>query len=391
MIARNGDYHVAQFLGFVLYIITKGANIMANRYLGYSNNQQQSAIESDAHLPTNCFTLGRFGDTREGIVMSLDRGPDQFRPYEPHVLVAGYRIHRDRVDGCIFVKQDDDKTAIVRRAVAHHLMPEGKRAFYTLRRPLCEKVGTSLVKVSASIPNLKGSIHMNGHELRLYTGVSVGAVIGREGFDSLVELVEGENIIIFFEDGWVRSFHKEGSALIEQLLGSEDMLDLRISEAWYQIDREVEKFDGGRKDVVHAILVGMANLLHLTSRFNQRGLGQNMRITLIRDFFSKLSPNALELVHRKVTAILHQLDPSLISMLRTGSFEGEVAPATVTDIGQVRDSKERAKREAARAARAEADRQLRDKMKGSSGGKPKNQTTNPKKLAKLERKIENRK
>ncbi len=368
---------------------------MAQRYSSFpahqSALQMPVRVQSDAHLPANCYTLGRFGVPTEGIVMSMNRGPDEFQPWTSHILVGGYRIHRDSRDGCVFHKNADGVTAIVRRAVPHYVEPLGKSPFYTLKSQEKEKPSTTLVKVSTVLTFAKSAIHMNGQELRLFAGVSGGTMIGRDGYEALVELMEGETMSVFYEDGAVRTFRRQGVMLEERHLGTQEMLTARIQNAWERLEfAEAIGDNEKRVRMMNGILSGMADLIHLTTRFNQRGLGQEMRMELITEFFCNLTPEAMELIHRKVTAVLHQVDPALLSALRTGgSSEKDTLPEGVADISDARDTRDRAKREAEREARR-LERLAAQPKKGPGGQKQK-QTTNPKKLAKLARKFAHRK
>lgn len=344
-----------------------------------------AALANNAALPANCFTVGRFGEPTVGIELSLDRGTDEFRPFLPHILVGGYRIHRDAYKGCLYEPREDGKTATVRRADLRECTARANgKVFYTLTQPETEKVGRSVVKVDNRLPYAKGPIVMNNHELRLWAGVVGGKIIGVDGWEALVELGEGEALNVFFEDGAVRRFVRQGSTLEERFLSSKAQLDVRIEEAWNQLDRVTSHKDGARERTIFAILSGMADLLHVTTRFDARGLGQEMRVNLIRTLFLELAPEALALCHRKVVAILHQVDPSLIGMMSTGSFlkgDSTQEQENVVDLGAAR---ERAKREADREARRQ-ERLAQQPKKGPSGGKTK-VTSNPRKLAKQQRK-----
>lgn len=353
-----------------------------------------AALVKNAALPANCFTVGRFGEPVVGIELSLERGSDELRPLQPHILLGGYRLHRDAYRGCLYEMAADKRTATVLRAETKRCVSTATgKVFYTLTNPTDDKVSFSLVKLNTTLPYAKGPVMVNGRPLRLYAGHKGGTTIGADGWEALVQLAEGESLDIFFEDGAVRRYLRQGSQLEERFLKSEEQLDLRIEKAWEELERVLSFSDGAREKAVAAILSGVADLFHLTTRFDARGLGQGMRMTLIRNFFLELAPEALQLCHRKVTAILHQVDPSLLAMLRAGA-EVNVAsvdplPASVTDIDDARKAREKALREAQREARR-LERQAAQPKKGPSGGSKKNQTSNPKRLAKQERKLAQR-
>lgn len=335
----------------------------------------------------NCFSIGRFGDPSVGIKLSLDRGMDELRPLLPHIQLDGFRVHRDAFKGCAYELSGNPKFGTVHRAELRACSSKASgKVFYTLKEPEADKVSYSIAKVNLRLPYAKGPVTVNGHELRLWAGVSGGVLVAKNGWEALVQMKEGERMTVFFEDGAVRHFMRQGAVLEEKFLDSKSQLDFRIEEAWTQLDRALTRGDGARENTIFAILSGVADLLHLTTRFGG-GLGQEMRMNLIRNFFLQLSDEALELCHRKVTAILHQVDPSLVGMMFGNTScvkEQGVLPSGVTDITVVRDERARAKREAEREARR-LERLAAQPKKGPSGSKPK-QTSNPKKVEKQKRK-----
>ncbi len=311
----------------------------------FSRTALSAALAKNAGLPANCFTVGRFGEPKVGIELSLDRGSNEFWPLEPHVLVGSFRIHRDAYRGCLYDMAEDKRTATVVRAELRECTASATgKLFYTLTQPAADKVAYSLVKVNTALPYAKGPIMLNGRPLHLFAGHTGGTTIGADGWEALVQLAEGEWLDVFFEDGAVRRFVRQGPTLEERFLRPEEQLELRIERGWVELERVLELDGGTRERATGYLLSGMADLLHLTTRFDARGLGQGMRVTLLRKFLLELPPEALQLCHRKVTAILYQVDPPLVAMLRVDGGARDL-PTGVADFAA-----ERTKREAAKEA-----------------------------------------
>lgn len=346
-----------------------------------------TALQIEAALKANCLTIGRFGEPVEGISLSLDKGPDEIRPLDPHVLIGTTRVHRDRFQGAIFEKMGD--VGHMRRAHLHEVKRDGKRPFFTLKNGGAEKLQFSIVRVELALAaGYRSRVIIQERELRISQGVGgTGTVLAKSGDEALVLLQSGQELQCFYPDGGVRLFTQEGSVLREDTtMGNERMLELRIADAKERLAQVMQFTDDERREkAVHAILAGMADILHLSTRFN--AIGQSMRITLLRKFFLELSPEQLSSCHKRLTAILHVVDKGLISMLsKSSQKEVDLTPLAEKFGGNVTDmAAERLKREAARRGR-QLER-LQNRPVGMGGGGKQAVTTNPKKAAKIARKM----
>lgn len=339
-------------------------------------------FESESCLPANCFTVKRFGPVSEGLELSFDQGPNQGSPWAPHVKVGAWRLQRDNFSGCAYKVHSSG--GLVRRADLKLCQSKmGGKDFYTLIAPVVEKSSVSLVKLDLRLPGVKNGVIIKGRLLSLYSGSLGGDLIEGDGYEAVVALKEGEWLTVFYEDGAVRRFIREGR-VVERMLSTESQLQSRINQAWQCLEGNESLEGEAVKKKVGWILQGMVDLINLTSVFDGKGEGQALRLMLLRDFFLKLSPDLLSLVFRKLEAALHQVDSALVDMLYDMPVPAAL-PAGVTDLDQARRAKERAAVEAARRAR-QLERSQQGPEKGATVGSKKQQTSNPKLKAKRERK-----
>jgi len=336
-------------------------------------------LAEDLKNPANCFEVGRHGDPKEGIVLRTDKGPDVLRPWEPYILIGTFRVHRDFWTdkergplGCLY--HHDGDITFVRRAELHKLE---KMPIYTLRR--LDEEGphpTMLLKVNLSLPSNGKLYSKGGHLLHVQVGVHGSAqTISSDNNEILICFNDGDEMNLLFPDGMVRSFKNSKSKLVENKLSPEEMATVRIEDAFKRLHRA--RINGDEKKVLR-VIHSMADLITLT-RFIKDG--QDVRRRILSDFFLELPNEELSKVHRKVTAILHQTDSALVPMLQMKNG------GDLSDLKQKLDqnpffrvivggksngkgSEAKAKAKAKKVARAEADNELRSKMKGPSTGKP---------------------
>lgn len=347
----------------------------------------EQAFEAESRLPANCFTAKRFGQVAEGIELSFNLGPNQANPWSPHVKLGGRRLQRDNVVGCAYKVQPNGIGLIRRAELRTCNVKVGGKDFYTLATPDKDKSPVTLVKVDLRLPGVKKGVVVKDRLLSLYSGSTGGLLVEGDGYEAVVKLVEGEKFTIFFEDGAVRRFIREGK-LVERMLSTEEQLTARIDQAWSMLDEQVSHADNQSQKTVVWILRGMVDLVNLTAIFDGKGEGQALRLMLLRDFFLKLSPELMELVHRKLVAALYQTDSALVDVLH-GDASAEALPEGVADLNQQRRKQDRALRESWRQAR-QLERSKQGPAKGSTGGSKKVQCSNPKVLAKRERKLAQR-
>jgi hypothetical protein len=308
----------------------------------------------------NCFTVRRHGDLSEGIVLGNDiEGREA-------LMVGRFWFNRDRFGGALV-----DMTGAVPmicRAVLRERGGNGKRKFTTLCEPKSARPTRVLIKVSLGLP-LDAVVKIGDREIHVATDVcGNGQIVKRDGHEALVSLGDGEEVSFLFPDGWVRTFRNREGDLRDIMLSAEGMLEKRIAFAFRELECARAFFDATlREKKIHSILSGMADLIHLTM---YAGNGQELRIKLIRDFFYGITQAELGLVHRKLTAVLHHVDPVLVSMLSSAYYATSTGheKASVVSIDSARNSAvEQARRKAARAQR---DRDFRNSVKGHAGAKP---------------------
>lgn len=310
----------------------------------------------------NCFTVSRFGAPEQGIVLTEDPGPDALRPWEPYIAAGSARIHRDYSTGCETVQRGVH--LMVYQVKAYSRTVGSGRTMSTLQKPKFDEKPQMVLKVNLSLPNARSSIVVGGRQLKLYVGVSGGTLLERDAADAVVKLEDGEAVTCFYFDGGVRVFRMQGTELVETPLGTEQMLKERIAQAKRDLEKSRGLSGDARDKREFSILMGMADLLNMTTRFDARGLGQQLRLSILREFFLTLEPVLLQLVHRRLTAILHQVDSALVSLLWKEAQSQGSSPATdtVIDMGA-----ERVRREKARREKVQHDREVRLAMKGRSG------------------------
>lgn len=289
-------------------------------------------VESGKHLPSNCFTLGRVGNPVEGIELLLDAGPDALRPWQPFIAVGTRRVHRDRRDGCIYEKRADGKTGHVRHATAFTVQTPNVHTYHVLKKPVRETVGdTSVVKLRFGMRGSKRVI-VNGQELRLYTGVDGGTLLERDGMEAIVTVKEGERITIFYEDGAVRSFRREGSSFVEKTLTQAEMLEKRIESAHARLEVLSQDMRPQAEKMAFGLLAGMTELLHLTTVSKE---GQELRMKLLKEFFLNLPQQHYNAIYRKLRGTLEAVDRVLVPYLY-----GNTSSSTVAEISVARQTRD---------------------------------------------------
>ena len=352
------------------------------------------ARKQQSVLAENCFRIGRFGEPTKGIVLSLNRGPDELRPWEPHVSVGAYRLSlsRDSYKGAFYERAADGKTAIMHRALAHKIVREGKASFYTLQNPGDEKLDFSLVRISLTLP-YAARVAVNSREVRVFTGVVGGTVVAHDGDEYVVVLNKEHEMELHFPDGMTRLFRQMGGGLCEEHLSHEGILDLRIEDAKRRLAGVSAFTDGERREkAVYAVLSGMADILHLTTL--NRSFGQVLRMTLLREFFLSIEPMHFSLVRRKVEAILHQVDPPLVEMLYVGhsvSTTNVAKPVVVRNKNEGLTPEEIAARKEANRRKDEEDRAAKAAKQAIYKAKRKPTTPAPKQKEDKKNKNKNKK
>jgi hypothetical protein len=284
--------------------------------------------------PANCFTVGRFGDVESGIALRILRNG---KPYTPNVQVGEMWIERANADGCRYKKSDDGTTAVVHRAMVTKVAPQGGRPFNVLSDVATEVPPNVLVRVSVRNPYLK-SLSIQGRDLQIGTGTRGGRMVLADGTEKLVEVPNGQCLIVFFDDGWVRAFSAENSALVEVSLTSVEMMDHRIADAHSQLADEEARWGGPRQNVQRAIIGKMLDLFRLTARYGNHE-GQDLRMKLIREFFQRVDPSTIRMMRAALYSTVSDTDHALTPMVY--GIGDDDLPSGVTSL----DAKRRASQE----------------------------------------------
>lgn len=336
-------------------------------------------MSADLELPANCYSVGRHSDLVEGIELDLNKGPDELRPWEPHIAVGKHRIHRDywfdkerRCPlGCVYHPKGKG-TALVRRANLH-VIESSDRTILTLRRPEDSSTEECLLKVDLSIPGV-GSIRKEGRRLNIHFGISGGETVSLSQGIALMRVKNGQRITLFFKDGGVRqlSWTAKGG-LSEAHLSNKEMLSLRVNDAKERLSNLAAENEEERKQQIYWILSGMVDLLPLTAI--DKVSGQDIRRSLVSEFFLELESQHLNLVHKKLKAVLHKVDSDIVEMIRQEKKTDEtnvVQLDCLRDKFRVTEGAEKLSRAKNKKAERQArDREYRAECKGSSAGQNK--------------------
>lgn len=312
---------------------------------------------------SNCFTVNRYGDLVEGIIMTEDLEKKNFLGWEPYISAGLSRMHKDRYEGCEVV--DVGAAKVVYLAQVRERTITSGRVVHTLKEPKYGVCSELILKINLGLPYAKSYLVVGGRQLKLFNGVAGGQLLERDGTEVVLKLLPGETVTCFFVDGAVRVFSYNNTTLVEHVITAEKMLELRIGEANRCIEETLSlPVTDLTQKRVFGILMGMADLLSFTTHFDGQGNAQAMRLSIVVDFFLNIHADLLAVVYRRVAGILHKIDPPLVSQL---NFQSVSPSAEVISLDSERSKRERAKRDSARAARSEHDRNVRAAMKGRAG------------------------
>ncbi len=315
----------------------------------------------DLHLPANAFGAGYVGLT-EGVALALEDG------FDPSIRMGQRFIAIDRNSGAFYHPQNG-VVAMIYRAVVHDVALEGRKPFSTLRRSTEEKISTSLIKVDASLPNgikvktVKGD-GSKDYVLRVWSGIRTTGrpVLAFDG-EALVELSVGDQLTIFFEDGFVRQYEQDKDGLVEVELSPAMMATLRIDDARLRlatVTPEQWPDPERREGQLRFILGGMVDLFHLAAK------DEVIRKDLAQFFFN-LEQSLLGLIHRKLVAVLHQRDP-LLAHAFSAPANGETVVPMKPRVTDPEAANKRAVIAARRQARRDELNKVSQGMKGTSSG-----------------------
>lgn len=295
----------------------------------------ERALAADLALSANCWHLSDFaGSLEEGVLANMaDKGPDPLRPFEPFVVVGGARVHRDGMQGQhgenLFgstFHPKGDGSAVIRRAVSYFVRPTTGKGYSTLRKPRDTELTSAILFVRLALP--VGHVLRKGeHTLQVNIGYSgdVRLLAASKG-EYLFEVQDDKRVNLMYGNGSVRSFVGRGNTLRELRLSFMDMAKIRVDDAFARLARaSVIDDEKKRKDVVYHTLASIADLLHLTEA--DKVSGQEIRKMLLDDFFLKVAPEHLSAIHRRLMAVLSNVDKVLLPLIRMGSVASAPPPA----------------------------------------------------------------
>ncbi len=304
---------------------------------------------------TNCFTVGRFGEPTVGIKVAVGG----------RLMVGNRYLPIDRLRPAVI---DDD--GLIKLAGLNFVKPiTGRPGFCTLVAPDEARPKTSLVRLCLAHPMKNLIIKIKDVPVKLYMGTTGGRVIEQSADEVLVELGEVEELVIFYEDGGVRRFRRQGQLLEGQQLSTEEMLEARIVEAKHLVETEWHR--PRAEHFLKAVILGMVDLVRFTARYNQRGTGQELRLRILKGFFLALPQLRRTPAWEELFQVVNEVDPPLRYLLRSvPEVERPLAP--VTNIADRRagvaalSPVDRSTRHAAHLAAVEAARVAKEARKAAS-------------------------
>lgn len=307
---------------------------------------------------TNCFTIRRAAAAVSGISIAKNDGNDV-------VCIGGKEFRLDR---------DERPTTTAGKVVGARI----KRVKPTKGTPfttLATLAGSSVYTLVHAVFGPQAEV--GGRPMQCFVGSAGGKVFASSPTEQLVQVPEGESLVLFYPNGSVRKFHRWGASLEESVLAPEAMLNIRMKHA----NGMLQTASG---TMINCILRGMVDLVNLTSQLD-RVIGQEVRMKLIREFFLALPESRFGLVKKSLAAALYAVDSALVPMLYKSGVKTVDGSTNVVSINSAR---ERAKREAALTANRAA-RHAAQPKKGPGGQKSK-QASNPETIARRARKQEQR-
>ncbi len=296
---------------FLFFIHFKPKEVVVNtEHSAY--DEVQKLIDAEKDLSPNCFTLRRNGIPEEGILASLDSGPDPSNPWSPHIPVGKYRMSREKKRACVY-HLEEGMHPVIFRAEPFTVVRSSRRTFHTLRHPGFSELHYSLVKAILGRPQYGKALTGAG---------GTGTVIADNGDECLVSLLDGQIIHFFFPDGAVRSFRQTVARLHEESLPPLEMINLRIADAKTRLALARQITEEGRKrKIVRYLLSGMIGTLRQTAEYPRHG--HELREVLLREFFFTLSKNKATFVLPKLVEELSRTDKSLLPMLKRFKYVDE--------------------------------------------------------------------
>lgn len=280
----------------------------------------KTMLMRESARPGNCHTITRHG-RKPYIAMS-----ERFSIEIGSAFVGrdmSFNKDINQPFGCFYHPTNDGKS-VIRRAVPTLLHPrdETKKSFYVLRRPTKSDIDEVLVKIDTTLP-YHGKVVKGNFELHIHGGISTtGTVITRFKSEALVCLKDDERLDVMYPDGYVTSFVQDDGELVESHLPPMAMVDIRVKDAHQRlVDAQTITDVEVRKKMVRDVLNGMADLLHVTDAV--KIASQDVRRKILQDFFLKLEREQMSVVHKKLWAILSNVDPVLREMLRGSSHDVE--------------------------------------------------------------------
>lgn len=320
-------------------------------------------------MPANCYTVD-YNQQCAGIALREDVGPDLLRPRSP-AIYAGLRfLPVDYRDGAI-VHHDSDGAFIHRANLNQFDTPQGS-TIKTLVRPSTDKGDEVLVMTNSAMPTghfLRPMAGQDGkaYSLNIQRGLHHnGQVLLADRDVAVIRLEVGQHVYLLFPDGLVRKFVAHvGGVLSEETLLLRQMALVRVEDAKKRLLNLMKKDVYVVDDAKH-VLSGMVDLFHRLRGDSH----ESARQVICNFFFKEIDDESLSLIHRKLTAVLHAVDPVMAHALNAPE-KTDATPVNAEKSAQA--AAKRAATEARRAAlRAKRDADCRDrKGSGTGGGKPK--------------------
>lgn len=318
----------------------------------------------------NCYTATYFGTVVEGLSASKDKKG-------LHVAVAGYKFYPNYNKPCAVEMLSGDRLT-VRLAKVETVEAGLGRQVHTLTRRKSDKV---VAKVVFAVP-FGGGLKVDGHVFFFSAGIP-GALVFDQ-YEALVQLSEGEETFCFYDNGQVRALNSSEKELSATLLTPREAITRRIEVVWNRLNHAASN-DELSYDFKRHAFEEMVDLLSLTKSdlfASDAAEGQELRLQILQNFFLLLSPEDMSLVAAKLKAALYRVDSALVSVV----FGNAPSVSDSAAMNHGHKSHGRSSNAENKAAKAELNRQAAWQKKGKSQGPGAKGCTNPKKLARQQKK-----
>jgi hypothetical protein len=318
-------------------------------------------IEEDKAKSASCYRIGADGQIEEGFFLDFNHPVAMGKI----ALVLGegeFFLGRDYTAGCIY--ETKQGRAYVRRASLSTVSLEGKKPFNVLRKQDDDSTARLVLVNSGLRPGVQLAEGFNA----LYAGTGGTATrIGWGKYETLVGIDKDQHLLVFYPDGNVGRIHYDGLKNLFngeiQMLIPEEALEERLALV-EQLMSTADSQDAERKQKLYLRWLGeLASMIRMTKLFPElrqgiiRAVGRN-----VKSRFGGKFPTEL---HKLFTWALRTVGEREIPWWLAGEKESF---STLDHLGTHERKGPPADRLKKLSDRRQEDSELRNKMRGSSGG-----------------------